>query len=113
MAESFPFPYAQIDISIGALKIRVAAIIDTGHSGGLIVPASEREKLGDRTGLAHIRLADESELDLEFFYATITLAHREIVVSTVCMGSEFVIEQEVIRPFRVCFDRGQKVEIED
>jgi predicted aspartyl protease len=90
MSES-PFPGLEIQIRIGSFKTTAFALIDTGFSGGIILPESARDNLGHRDGLATLRLADEQRIAVELFRAVVVLENREMIVKGVVVGNQFII----------------------
>ncbi len=89
------------------------ALADTGYNGGVIVPERECDNLGHRDGFSKLRLADEERIDVELFQSAVSLKDREMVVKAVVVGNQFIVGREVLDHFRVCFDHGQRVEIEN
>ncbi len=112
MAESSA-PRVQIQIKIGTLRADVMALADTGYSGGVVIPEIERDKLDTRDGFTNLRLANEDRIPVELFQAIVDLKNRQLVVRAVVIGREFIIGREVLDHYRVCFDHGKNVEIED
>src|SRR5574341_730842 len=113
MPQSASFPRVEIQIRIGSLKAHVSAMVDTGFGGGILLPLRERDKLGTRDGFTNLRLANDDRITVELFQAMVGLKDREMIVRAVVSGSEFVVGREVLNHFRVCFDHGKSVEIED
>ena len=110
---SQPYPYTQIRIKSGKLNAIVSALVDTGFNDGVVIPSAEFDKLGEPSGLSEIALADGSPLSTGLFYAVISLRDRELVVRAFCFGDEYLLGNDFIRHFRVCFDHGKTVEIEN
>jgi len=92
-----------------------SALIDTGFTGDLVIPT---RALNDTVGLPDARidwqLADGSVVDAPVYLGTIEVVGiPPIAVAITTLGNEYILGRGVIDRYRVTFDRGQRIIVEE
>jgi len=93
----------EIDIR-GLYKSNIyGAIVDTGYSGGLVLPLVMAVELGlEKIGSAAVSLADSSVRVLPAFICKVTLGGINHDVSTLILGNDVLIGMELLQNYRLC-----------
>jgi predicted aspartyl protease len=116
MAESitqrFPYPYLQVRCHIHQREFNVEALVDTGYDGGWVIPEPEYIGLPKPTREALLELGDGTRRISAEYVGTIALADKKLQVSVLFLGNEYLIGREVVDQLRLCFHRGEYLEIE-
>jgi len=91
------------------------AVIDTGFTGGLVLPVFIAVDIGlEKVGASTIILADGSMMTLPTFLCKIKIGSRLSDVVTIIMGSEILIGMEALKNHRICISPGTgNVVVED
>lgn len=100
----------RIEIEIQGLykKIPYGAILDTGFSGGLLLPLITAVDLGlERVGGGNVVLADGSIKTLPIFLCKVKLGDKVSDVSTIVMGNDVLIGMELISGYQICVASGK------
>jgi len=88
---------------------RETAIIDTGYTGGVVIPLETALKIGmDKVGEGIIELADGTNKTTEIFTVGTTINGVEKDTTALVMGNEVLVGMAAIQPFRVCVDGGTR-----
>jgi len=111
MLISHRYPYLPFRCQVKGLTFDAWAYVDTGFDGGLIVPESEAPKLGIPLKLTLVELSDGSHLFAPEFEGAIQLGEVEMPILVLCLGNEYLLGREVLDKLRVCFHRGEQVEV--
>src|ERR1044071_239814 len=99
-------------MSIGTWSATEHVYIDTGHEGGLVIPADlEDEILALPTWMPY-ELADGHVIDAATWSSNITIEGRPFVADIVAMGRHFLLGRDVLDSLTVCFERGRRLTIE-
>ena len=114
MVISEDYPYLEVQFAVRDYKTQVRAYIDTGFDGYLIVPLSLATKLGREDYATQWELGDGSLIEAKEYFGAIEIpgletSHPARITS---LGDDFLIGRSVIDRFRVIFNRGQRIEIE-
>jgi len=101
---------------IGLYKtVPYGAIIDTGFTGGLVLPVFVAVDIGlERVGGSTVTLADGSIMALPTFLCKLKLGSKTFDVVTLIMGNEILLGIEALKEHRVCISSGTgNVVVED
>lgn len=105
----------EVDV-IGKYKtVPYGAVLDTGFTGGLVLPIFVAVDIGlDKVGASTVTLADGSIMTVPTFLAQIKLGSKTIDVATIIMGSDILLGVEAIKNHRICISTGTgQVVVED
>uniref|UniRef100_A0A6M3MBW1 Aspartyl protease n=1 Tax=viral metagenome TaxID=1070528 RepID=A0A6M3MBW1_9ZZZZ len=93
----------EIDIK-GLYKSNIyGAIVDTGYSGGLVLPLIMAVDLGlEKVGSVAVTLADSSVQVLPAFLCKVSVAGEEHDMSTLVLGNEVLVGMELLHNYRLC-----------
>lgn len=101
----------RIEIEIQGLykKVPYGAILDTGFSGGLLLPLITAVDVGlEKVGGGNVVLADGSIKTLPIFLCKVKLGGKINDVSTIVMGNDVLIGMELIsNSYQVCVASGK------
>ena len=100
----------RIEVEIQGLykKIPYGAILDTGFSGGLLLPLITAVDLGlEKVGGGNVVLADGTIKTLPIFLCKVKLGDKVNDVSTIVMGNDVLIGMELIGGYQVCVASGK------
>ena len=106
------FPYLAIELTVGYRTERFEALIDTGFSEDLIVPASF-SIVGPASGRMTVRLADGRPLHLPSFDGVSRIGgFLPFAVTVIALGSNYLVGRKVIERFGVLHDHGRRVVVD-
>jgi len=92
-------------------KTLYGAILDTGFSGGLVLPLVTAVDIGlEKVGAGNVTLADGSMKTLPMFMCKIKIAGITQDVDTLVLGNEVLIGMNVIDAFNISFN-GPKQQV--
>jgi predicted aspartyl protease len=100
----------RIEVEIQGLykKIPYGAILDTGFSGGLLLPLITAVDLGlEKVGGGNVVLADGSIKTLPIFLCKVKMGDKTSDVSTIVMGNDVLIGMELLAGYQVCVASGK------
>ncbi len=107
----------RIEVEIQGLykKIPYGAILDTGFSGGLLLPLITAVEVGlEKTGGGNVVLADGTIKTLPIFLCKVKMGGKINDVSTIVMGNDVLIGMELITGYQVCVASGKgQVSVEE
>ncbi len=104
------FPYLPIRVQIDAITYQGDALLDTGFSGGVILPRRLLSDSGSVEGYERWTLADNSGVVAPYYSGTIELGGFAPIPTTVSLlGTEALVGIEVISRFYVLLDHGERV----
>ncbi len=114
MIVSENYPYVQVQLSVREQQFEIQAYIDTGFDGYAIVPAWYGLMLGLGDYVSRWKLGDGSEVEAEDYLGTASIVGLPVTIPVRIsrLGNECMIGRGIIDHFRVTFDRGQTIEIE-
>lgn len=95
----------RIEVEIRGLykTIPYGAILDTGFSGGLLLPLVTAVDVGlEKVGGGNVVLADGTIKTLPIFLCKVKLGNKINDVSTIVMGNDVLIGMELISGYQVC-----------
>jgi predicted aspartyl protease len=105
------YPYLPVRFGIHDHVGEESALLDTGFTGSLAIPASWRTRLGRPDGWGRWRLADGS-----IIHAPVYLGRVEIIglppvqpATIVVVGNEYILGRRVLDRFEITFDHGQRL----
>jgi len=100
----------RIEIEIQGLykKVPYGAILDTGFSGGLLLPLITAVEVGlEKTGGGNVILADGTIKTLPIFLCKVKMGDKISDVSTIVMGNDVLIGMELLAGYQVCVASGK------
>lgn len=78
-------------------------IVDTGFSGGIVIPLVTAVDIGlEKVGASTVTLADGSVLVLPTFLSQVKIGSKVHDASTLIMGNEVLIGMELLHDYRFC-----------
>ena len=82
-------------------KMQYGGIIDTGFSGGLVIPLVTAVEIGlTKVGASTVTLADGSVNVIPTFLSKVKIGNVTQDASTLIMGNEILIGMELMTPFK-------------
>jgi predicted aspartyl protease len=117
----FPFLPLTVHVRVTNRKnidLDTHALIDTGFSGDIVVPATEELKQYPADAYATWTMADGSEVMAPIFLGTIHFPHLDdevavmVGVTVTVLGDQPLIGQSVLRRFILTLDHGKQVILE-
>jgi predicted aspartyl protease len=117
----YPFLPLSIQVRVSNRKnidLQTQALIDTGFSGDIVVPASEELKQSPPDAYATWTMADGSEVMAPIFLGTIRFPELDedvaemVGVTVTVLGDQALIGQSVLRRFTLTLDHGKQVILE-
>lgn len=94
---------AQIEIQGLYKTIPYGGVIDTGFSGGLVVPLVTAVDIGlTKVGVSSVTLADGSVKIVPTFLSQVKIGNNTHDASTIIMGNEVLIGMELLHNYRLC-----------
>jgi len=100
------------------IDLNTQALIDTGFSGDIVVPATEELKQYPADAYATWTMADGSEVLAPIFLGTIRFPELAddvavmVGVTVIVLGDQPLIGQSVLRRFTLTLDHGKQVILE-
>jgi len=93
----------EVDIN-GLYKSNIyGAVVDTGYSGGLVLPLIMAVDLGlEKVGSSAVTLADASVKVLPAFLCKVSIAGKSHDISTLVLGNEVLVGMELLQNYRLC-----------
>jgi len=104
------FPYIPIRVNLGSTIYEGDALLDTGFSGGIMLPSRYLPDDALSSGYTDWVLADHSTVRSPYYRGTVEIdgfqPFRSIVTT---MGDEVLVGIRVISRFYVLLDHGERV----
>ena len=100
----------RLEIQINGLykSIPYGAIVDTGYSGGIVLPLVTAVDVGlEKVGSCSVSLADGTIHVLPTFLCSIELNGTLNEVSTLVMGSDVLIGMELLNLYTLCISPSE------
>ncbi|MBI3538613.1 MAG: hypothetical protein HY070_13785 [Chloroflexi bacterium] len=113
MSKHSPYPYLRASCRVHGHEFDVLGFVDTGYDGGLVIPKSQRIGLPKSMSIIPIQLGDGTRTSAEEFVGTLVVEDMQLEVTVLFLGNEYLIGREVVDQFRLCFHRGEYLEIEE
>lgn len=108
------FPYLPINIQVHRHSKNIQALIDTGFDGFVVISRQALVNGDPPDGYIPCTLADGSKIAAPFYRGTIRIGNfASFICVILAMGDESLIGRKVIDRFKVIFDHGKKVIIEE
>jgi len=95
----------RIEITINGLykSNSYGAVVDTGYSGGLVLPLIMAVDLGlEKVGSSAVTLADGSVQVLPAFLCKVSVGETIHDISTLVLGNEVLVGMELLQNYRLC-----------
>jgi predicted aspartyl protease len=120
---SAKYPYLPLTIHVRVsnrkhIDINTQALIDTGFSGDIVVPATGELKQSPPDAYATWTMADGSEVMAPIFLGTIRFPQLDedvaemVGITVTVLGDLALIGQSVLRRFTLTLDHGKQVILE-
>ena len=117
------FPFLPLSIRVRVtkgklLELDTQALIDTGFSGDIVVPATKELLQSTPGAYATWTMADGSEVLAPIFLGTIRFPELEedaaemVGVTITVLGDQALIGQSVLKHFTLTLDHGKQVTLE-
>lgn len=111
---SFHFPYLRVTINVLRRSLKLEVLVDTGFDGDIVVPSKMIMNGQPPSGHSRFILADGSLVFAPYFIGSIKIGkYRPIGVSISCLGDQPLIGRGVTDKFKVIFDHGRKIIVEE
>ncbi len=107
-----PYPYLRVRRRVHERDFDVLGFVDTGYDGGLVIPESEQIGLPESAAIIPIQLGDGTRMRIGEYVGTLVLEGRQLKVTVLFLGNEYLIGREVVDQLRLCFHRGEYLEVE-
>ncbi len=100
----------RLEVQIQGLykTIPYGAIVDTGYSGGIVLPLITAVDIGlEKVGSCSVALADGSIHVLPTFLCTVVLNGKSNEISTLVMGTDVLLGMELLDPYTLCISPSE------
>ena len=88
-------------------KVPYGAIIDTGFTGGMVLPIFVAVDVGlEKVGGSTITLADGSVMTVPTFLCKLRIGTKTFDIDTIVMGSDILLGIEALKNHRICISTG-------
>jgi len=105
------YPYLPLRVEVQRQSEDNLALLDTGYTESLIIPASWRQRLGTPDGRTALEVGDG-----RIVHAPVYLGIIEIVgfppiygVAVTLLANEYIIGRRLLDRFEIILDHGQRV----
>jgi predicted aspartyl protease len=121
ISNKYPFLPLTIHVKVSSRKrldLNTHALIDTGFSGDIVVPATEELKQETPGAYATWTMADGSEVLAPIFLGTIRFPRLDedvgelVGVTVTVLGDQALIGQSILKHFTLTLDHGKQVVLE-
>jgi predicted aspartyl protease len=121
ISNNYPFVPLTIHVRVSTRKcldLTTQALIDTGFSGDIVVPATGELKQETPGAYATWTMADGSEVLAPIFLGTIHFAELDedvgelVGVTVTVLGDQALIGQSILKHFTLTLDHGKQVVLE-
>ena len=112
---SHDFPYLPIRVSVRGWGAEAEALLDTGFTGELIVPADAiPQDIGAPAYFITYRVADDRIVSSPVFYGDIEIPGLPPVsdVAIGVLGSKYIIGVGIMELYRIVLERARQVIVE-
>jgi predicted aspartyl protease len=117
------YPFLRVSIHIGIahrkhIELDTEALIDTGFSGDIVLPVSEKLKKSPPDAYATWTMADGSEVMAPIFLGTIRFPQLDediaemVGITITVLGDLALIGQSILRRYTLTLDHGKQVILE-
>lgn len=111
---SSDYPYLPVRVTIRGRSSEDLALIDTGFTGYLAIPATF---FNGNLGLPDTRfeweLADGSTIDTPIYFGLVEIVGLPAVRAAVAvLGDEYIVGRNVLDYYKLTLDHGQRVVVE-
>lgn len=109
-----PYPSLHVRFEIQGSTFDVAALVDTGFYGHLVVPETLIGRLPEPHAFDRARMASGEVVLVGIYEGIVELFDQPgpIEASIIALGTEYLIGIETLNHFRVTLDHGQRVIVE-
>ena len=109
------FPYLEVAFEARGIGDKDFAYLDTGFDGFLIIPHTFVTSLGDPDLVSRWELGDNSLTYGADFLGEINVVGLApaMMGQITCLGDEWILGLGILNKFRVAFDHGRTVEIDE
>lgn len=107
------FPYLPIKVSTKK-DFELEALLDTGYDGGVILPPKLISN-GEVSGwLVDCKLANDLIIEAPAYIGSVRIGNKKLNnITVLIMGDEPIVGLEIMKYFKVIFDHGRKVIVEE
>lgn len=119
MIVSNDYPYLNVKFDVRGKIYTVRAYIDTGFyvspdSYSLMIPKRFRDELEKPDFYEKIALTNDSKVRIPYYRGSVKIDKVIRHVFILCCGdNEFLICREFVDEFKVCFEKGKRIIIDD
>ena len=104
------YPYLQIRFGVQAHSDEGSALIDTGFTGHLVIPATWEARLGRPDGYSRWTLADGTSVHAPIYLGSVEILGLTPTIATiVVMGDEYILGRRILDRYEITLDHGQRV----
>jgi predicted aspartyl protease len=105
------YPYLPVRFGTRNQVVEEAALLDTGFTGSLAIPATWRNRLGRPDGWGRWRLADGSIIHAPVYLGSVEIIGLpEVRAATiVVVGDEYILGRRILDRYEITLDHGQRV----
>ena len=110
------FPYLNVRISIRGWEADALALMDTGFTGDVVVPANALPSdIGEPDATRPYRVADGRIMGFEMFYGDLEIPGFAPIldVNVGVLGDKYLIGLGIIERYVVTLMRGERVVVEE
>lgn len=107
------FPYIPLTVTIRDRPEELEALLDTGFTGHLIVPAGFLHDGHPADGSTILALADGRRIRAPSYHGTIQIGQAPPIEALITeLGDEPIVGRRVAGQFRIILEHGQRVIVE-
>ncbi len=112
MIVSQNYPYLNIRCRVGPYRFQDSAYVDTGFDGSLIIPEAEAKGLALPFHLVVVELGDGTPTLAHEHRGVVELGEANLRATILFLGDEYLLGREIVDRMRICFHRGERLEVE-
>lgn len=109
---STDYPYLPIRVEVQGDSIETLALIDTGYTGSLIVPATfQREALGRPDARTSLQVGDGRTVAAPVYMGILEIKGFPPMygIAVTLLGDEYILGRRILDRYEITLDHGQRV----
>ena len=106
------YPYLPIQVEVQAQSEEALALLDTGYTGSVIIPAIlQRRGLGLLDGRTAVEVGDGRPVFAPVYLGTIEIADFDLMygIAITMLGSEYILGRRILDRCEITLGHGQQV----